>query len=359
MQSTRGTRITRGYSAAGGLVCLGTLLAFAVAAEAQEVRGFGPPAGPAATSTSTQPGAGSDAGTGTLNENSKAPEAPVVERAPVERLPLGAPPAATKTNAANSETARGASRETISSELGLGRTMTALVGVVVLALMAAAGVKAAARRRGGVALALGPAGKAPSGVVQVLARYPLQRGQLLVLLKVGPRVLLTCQSKTGRLTAPAMTTLAEFNDPDEVADLVRMTSDASPQTATARFNSVLEQVGMAPASDAPARRRNFFLSSRAALPAAEPSEPQSPISRRVVTSQEGDRAEFSSAAETLAPRAVARPATPSVRPPVNPAASHTAEPRQRAGGPPLNLDGAEQLRRRLARLRSGGPGEIS
>ncbi len=54
----------------------------------------------------------------------------------------------------------------------------------------------------------------PSGVLEVLARFPVGRQQTLVLLKMDRRVLLLHQS------AGAMTTLAEVNDPHEVASLI-------------------------------------------------------------------------------------------------------------------------------------------
>ncbi|MEY2794972.1 MAG: hypothetical protein RIR10_688, partial [Planctomycetota bacterium] len=60
---------------------------------------------------------------------------------------------------------------------------------------------------------LGP-GKRPSGVVEILARYPVARGQQVVLLKVGRRVLVVHQG------AQAMQTLSEFSEADDVADLI-------------------------------------------------------------------------------------------------------------------------------------------
>ena len=56
-------------------------------------------------------------------------------------------------------------------------------------------------------------GRAPSGVASILARYPVARGQQVVLLEVGRRILVTHQS------AGTMTTLSEITDPEELADL--------------------------------------------------------------------------------------------------------------------------------------------
>lgn len=54
----------------------------------------------------------------------------------------------------------------------------------------------------------------PSGVIEVLARYPIARGQHLVLLKLGQRIVLANQSSSG------MSTLSEIVDHDEVAALL-------------------------------------------------------------------------------------------------------------------------------------------
>ncbi|MBL8963015.1 MAG: flagellar biosynthetic protein FliO [Phycisphaeraceae bacterium] len=252
----------------------------------------------------------------------------------IERRPIALPSSAGGASSPASEgTSVLRSASSPAAELGIGRTAAALAGVVALALVLAAAVRAAARRRGGLMLALGPAGRAPSGVVHVLARYPIQRGQLLVLLKVGPRVLLACQSRFTRFTGGGMTTLAEFTDPDQVADLVRLTEDAAGTSSEARFRSLLNQ-------------------ATSAGPGEANPEPERDVARRRrVESPAGDMAEFSPDAESILSRAevvrparrssgVSRPATPA---PVR--ASGFAE----AGHP----DGAEQLRHRLARLRSG------
>jgi flagellar biogenesis protein FliO len=57
-------------------------------------------------------------------------------------------------------------------------------------------------------------GRRPSGVLEVLARYPVARAQQLVLLKMSGRIVLLHQSKAG------MTALSEVTDPDEVAQLL-------------------------------------------------------------------------------------------------------------------------------------------
>lgn len=270
------------------------------------------------------------------------PDVPLAITAPPhETRPLGPASAAPPSTVAPQQPAVAASAPSWTESLGIGKTLAALAGVIAIAIIASSVVRSAARRRGGVALGLGPAGRAPSGVVHVLARYPIQRGQLLVLLKVGPRVILTCQSRPGRFTGAAMTTLAEFTDPDQVAQIVRLTQDPAEQTATGRFRSVLEHVGMNPLPPQ-------------ATPQIEPP-PARPSPRRVMLAESGDRAEISSAADQL----TRRPVPP---PPRSTSPHHgglKAEPVRHPHAAPPNLDGAEQLRRRLARLRAGGHGETT
>lgn len=84
------------------------------------------------------------------------------------------------------------------------RTGGALVGVLALIL-----IMRTVLRRVGDPLAA----RRPSGVVQVLARFPLAKGQQVMLLEVGRRVLCVHQSATGAAT------LCSFDDASEIADL--------------------------------------------------------------------------------------------------------------------------------------------
>lgn len=99
--------------------------------------------------------------------------------------------------------------------------------------------------------------KAPPGLVEVLGRYPIAAGQSLLLLKVDRRVLLIGQSQAaGRLgllrsasSAPTMTTLSEFSDPDDVASILAKVSDhegEATSSAKARFQTLLNAIEHAP-----------------------------------------------------------------------------------------------------------------
>ncbi|GJQ28166.1 MAG: hypothetical protein HBSAPP03_00500 [Phycisphaerae bacterium] len=147
-----------------------------------------------------------------------------------ESRPLGRPPAAAKY----------ADEHRPASESSWGRTILALGGVLVLIVGAGAGARALARRAGGAGLlgALGAGGRAPSGVLEVLARYPVGRGATLVLLKLDRRLLLVCQH-AGR-GGGAMETLTEITDPEEVASILLRTRDAQGDTLARKFEGLLD-----------------------------------------------------------------------------------------------------------------------
>lgn len=76
-------------------------------------------------------------------------------------------------------------------------------------------------------------GKRPSGVVEVLARYPFARGHHIVLIKVGRRVLVTHQSAQG------ISTLSEFTSHADVADLIARCEAGARGTDQFSFDSLL------------------------------------------------------------------------------------------------------------------------
>lgn len=75
----------------------------------------------------------------------------------------------------------------------------------------------------------------PSGVLEILARYPVARGQQLVLLKLARRIILVHQTKA------AMTTIADVSDPGEVAALMSRIEAASGRPRGAAFQSQLTE----------------------------------------------------------------------------------------------------------------------
>ena len=104
-------------------------------------------------------------------------------------------------------------------------TALALAGTIGAIFLARAVVKRFGGKLGG--------GKRPSGVVEVLARYPFARGHHIVLIKVGRRVLVTHQSAQG------IQTLSEFTSPAEVADLLARCEAGSRGTEQFSFDALL------------------------------------------------------------------------------------------------------------------------
>jgi flagellar biogenesis protein FliO len=114
------------------------------------------------------------------------------------------------------------------------RVLGALAVVIGLVMV----IRAVLRRAGNAGLSVAR----PSGVVEVLARFPLPGGigsrrQELIIFKFARRIILAHQCGTG------MTMLSEMSDPDEVAALLaRMEAGSSGRDAE-RFKSALEQFG--------------------------------------------------------------------------------------------------------------------
>lgn len=116
--------------------------------------------------------------------------------------------------------------------------------VVGLVLVCAAVLKRVAGRSGGLVGAMTGCG-APSGIVEVLGRYPVSRAQALVLLRVNRRVLLVSHAAGGGRSGPGgFTTLSQFDDAEDVAAILSRVNEAGTgagraKTANARFHAAL------------------------------------------------------------------------------------------------------------------------
>jgi flagellar biogenesis protein FliO len=115
-----------------------------------------------------------------------------------------------------------------------------LAGVLVLIAGCAYVFRIAAAKSGGLMGELGAGGRAPSGVLSVLGRYPVSRGQTLVLLKVDRRVLLLCQNSS-RGSGSNMSTLCEFTDAEDVASLLMKTRDDREASQAETFSKALKE----------------------------------------------------------------------------------------------------------------------
>ncbi len=156
--------------------------------------------------------------------------------AQVESTPLGTP--------ASERSPLGAGAPSAGS---VGSTVASLAAVVALMVACFAGYRFLASRAGGLAGQAAAAGS-PAGVLDLLGRYPIGRGQALLLLKVDRRILLVAQSAPSRVgAAPAMSTLCEINDPDEVSSI--LTRVRQPETPFRDVIATLHRTEPPPGSD--------------------------------------------------------------------------------------------------------------
>ncbi len=219
-QSTMTTRARR-RAVSAALASVVTLGVFSTAVSAAPGDAIGPPINNTQSSLVNGSASGAEA-------VARDTATPAVDLRPgaaaIERTPLGVPTATAAPGAA--------------SPLGdssMSRTILSLAAVITLIFATRSVVRRLAARTGGMAAQLGPAGRAPSGVLTVLARYPVARGQSLVLLKMDQRVLLLSQSSEG------FRTIAEATDPDEVASLIIRTRDEEGESLAAKFTSMLKR----------------------------------------------------------------------------------------------------------------------
>jgi|GEM_PF-1771392 len=190
------------------------------------------PSGDSAALLLPQPPAttGPSASTQPASESSHPVEAPDSEPGSrplpaIERVPLGQGVVARETGQSEGRSRFG----------GMAQTIGALAVVLGLILILRFVFVKLSGTAGGLRAQLGAAGRAPSGVLFVLGRYPVSRGMSLVLLQLDQRVLLLSQTSAG------FHTLAELSDPAEVASVVQKTRDESGESLSAKFSGMLKQ----------------------------------------------------------------------------------------------------------------------
>jgi len=95
-------------------------------------------------------------------------------------------------------------------------------------------------------------GARPSGILEVLARYPFARGQQLVLMRLGRRIILAHQASGG------LTTISEVSDAEEVAALMaRIEAGSRARPARGRSFGRLLRASASEYEPAPANGRHF------------------------------------------------------------------------------------------------------
>ncbi|MHC4774872.1 MAG: flagellar biosynthetic protein FliO [Planctomycetota bacterium] len=184
----------------------------------------------AASGQPVEPGSPSSQQPKSADVNSAEPAPGGLDLAPQESRALGPLPQSTGPGRGGAGGPRSAARGLDPRVSEILRVGWALGAVVALLLLLRVGL----RRLGGPLAG----GGRPSGVLEVLARYPVARGQQLVLLKLCGRVVLLHQARTG------MTTLAEVSDPDEVAAVLGRVGSASAGSARgpAGFSTLLDRL---------------------------------------------------------------------------------------------------------------------
>lgn len=114
------------------------------------------------------------------------------------------------------------------------------LGVVIgLVVATAYVVRRAARMGGGLATAIGAGGRAPSGLLEVLGRYPVARGQSLVVIKLDRRVLLLSHASPCKGDGGGFTTLCQIDAPEDVAAILMKVNDADGEAASNQFEQAL------------------------------------------------------------------------------------------------------------------------
>ncbi|HEX2839059.1 MAG TPA: flagellar biosynthetic protein FliO [Phycisphaerales bacterium] len=193
----------------------------------------------------------------------------------IEDKPLGKPVAA----------APSAQTSTTPTSLGSAalRTGGALAAVLVLVAGCALGFKQLAKK-GVLPSTLVAGARAPSGLLEVLARYPMGGGQSLVVLKFDRRILLVCQSagKALRRGGGAMNLIAELSEPEDVASVLLKVRGAEQAAMAEKFQRMLASEDdaaertLAPARPVsgktqPSPKRTHDKAPRSAPPAAAPA----------------------------------------------------------------------------------------
>jgi len=175
------------------------------------------------------------------------------------------------------------------STQGWTQSIVALLGVILLILGLGQLYKRLARVQGGLAGQVGAGGTAPSGIIEVIGRYPLSKGMTLIVLKFDRKVLLlshasSSKGKWGK--SASMQTLCELADPEDVASILLKARSASGDSIAQSFEQTLRE-----ADELTDEHLNDVdLGYAEVNPVRFPSHRREPV--RTITTDEGDRAEL-------------------------------------------------------------------
>lgn len=198
-------------------------LAAKVGADQPSTRQTGPADHPAPASVPAAP----------VQQSPAPPSAAAAEKAtPI--FPPGFTPASAS-SAAKQVSPAGAT--TAASSEGL-MSMALPLAVVVAVIFIVAAIFQRVLRAGGH---LTSGVRAPSGIMEMLGRYPVGRGQNLLLIKLDQRVLLIGQTLPARGSAGSLSTLSELTDGEDVASILLKVSESESAGPAAKFNKLLRE----------------------------------------------------------------------------------------------------------------------
>ncbi|MCC6228142.1 MAG: flagellar biosynthetic protein FliO [Phycisphaerales bacterium] len=283
-----------------------------------------------------------EAGTPPAASTQNAPPVPEIES-----QSLGAPRLSVDASPAGRPVTKSEATSPADMLKSMWRTGGALAGVLAIAVTLAWVTRRFARSRGTLAAAIGPGGASPSGVLEVLGRYPLSRGITLVLLKIDARVLLVSQSMSR--AGASMQTLCEIDEPDQVASILLKASRNERLSIADRFQTLLSSSdrAMDKELESAGARQVFRSSSGDTVELASVARPV-PLARRT-TGESPRGAGNQSGRDGSAPQLESTRSSP----------VHDSQASSHAAGNPAPvrgysstgvsrpLTGAEQLRRRL------------
>jgi len=198
-----------------------------------------------------------------------------------------------------------------SAKGGYLQTIIALLGVVLLILGLGQVYKRLARSQGGLVGQLGAGGIAPSGIIEVVGRYPISKGMTLVVLKFDRRILLLAhatptKSKGGQ--GASMQVLSELTDAEDIASILLKARSASGDSIAQSFERTLREADEL--TDEYLHEVDLGVSE--VNPVRFPTRNAQPA--RTISNDEGDRAElWSSGQDSQAAAGVLRRRLASMR----------------------------------------------
>ncbi len=172
---------------------------------------------------------------------------------------------------------------------GYVQTIIALLGVILLILGLGQVYKRLARTQGGLVGQLGAGGTAPSGILEVIGRYPISKGMTLVVLKFDRRVLLLSHASSSKGKwgqGASMQVLCELSDAEDIASILLKARSASGDSIAQSFEQTLREADELTDE----HLRGIDTSYSEVNPVRFPSPRTEPA--RTITTAEGDRAEL-------------------------------------------------------------------